>query len=91
LVDGTKNEITHGRQYIALLLPANGLRGVLPPELAMLSDLLSIDLSGNLLTGPITTTLGDLDKSEVLDLGQNFGAEGAWLALKQPLKPVALA
>jgi Leucine-rich repeat (LRR) protein len=72
LVENTKNETTDDRQYIALLLPDNGLRGVLPPELAMLSELRNIDLSGNLLTGTITATFGGLEKLEVLDLGRNF-------------------
>ncbi|CAB9498828.1 Leucine Rich Repeat [Seminavis robusta] len=68
-VDG---DITEERQYIALLLPGNGLRGNMPPELALLSELRTIDLSGNLLTGFIPTSLGSLDKIEVLDVGHNF-------------------
>jgi Leucine-rich repeat (LRR) protein len=72
VVDGTNNVTTNERQYSALLLPDNGLRGVMPPELAMLSELRIMDLSGNLLTGPIATTLGGLENLEVLDLGHNF-------------------
>ena len=46
----------------------NGLRGAIPPELAGLTELRSLQLGGNELSGRIPPELGRLTKLETLDL-----------------------
>jgi len=56
----------------ALTLPANGLSGPFPAELAELTRLEYLDLYGNKLTGPIPPELGGLARLRVaLDLADN--------------------
>ena len=43
-----------------LSLPKNGLRGILPPELAYLRSLEMLDLSNNFLTGQVNKSLGTI-------------------------------
>ena len=69
---GSVSVMTEERQYVALLLPTNGLQGNIPPEIAMLSELRTVDMSGNLLLNQIPPTLGDLAQLEDLNLGLNF-------------------
>ena len=69
---GSVTIMTEERQYMALLLPNNGLQGNIPPEIAMLSQLRYVDMSGNLLLNQIPPTLGELAKLEDLNLGLNF-------------------
>lgn len=60
------------REYIAVLLPNNGLQGTIPPELALLSELRVVDLHGNMLTGAIPLELSfGFSKIEKLNLGFN--------------------
>ncbi len=60
----------------SLRLSEQGLTGVLPPELGLLSGLVELDSSGNWLTGPIPPELGKLAELEVLDLSSNFLSGG---------------
>ena len=56
----------------ALYLPQQGLSGVVPAELARLSELQLLIFPDNFLSGSIPPELGDLDKLEVLDLDVNL-------------------
>ncbi len=60
-----------GLGVLGLALPGNDLRGMLPPELADLSGLESLDLSENRLRGSIPSELGDLSNLELLNLSYN--------------------
>jgi hypothetical protein len=78
--------------YVNLVLGFNGVSGIIPPEIALLSELTLIDLSGGTpltLTGSLPSELG------LLTLLQSFSAQrnsltgflppeiGAWTALAQ--------
>ncbi len=52
-------------------LTENNLSGVIPPEIAQLTELVQIDLYDNNLTGPIPPELGQFSKLESLDLSRN--------------------
>jgi len=70
---GPKPKVANDREYVAILLPFNGMQGTLPPELALLPELRVIDLSGNLLYRSIPATLGmGLVELEELTLSQNY-------------------
>lgn len=60
-------------------LARQGLTGPIPPTLGALSQLRTLNLSGNGLTGPIPPELGLLGELEALDLGLN--------ALTGPIPP----
>ena len=60
-------------------LARQGLTGPIPPTLGTLSQLRTLNLSGNSLTGPIPPALGHLARLETLDLGLN--------ALAGPIPP----
>ena len=57
-----------------LSLRARGLRGIIPPEVAHLTELQVLDLSHNELPGPIPPELGNLENLTTLDLEYN----GVW-------------
>ena len=54
-----------------LSLPRRGLEGIIPAEMADLSELQVLDLSGNTLSGPIPLELGNLQHLITLDLSGN--------------------
>ena len=54
-----------------LTLAGSGLTGVIPPELARLTQLARLDLSQNRFSGVIPPELGALSELRVLDLGWN--------------------
>jgi Leucine-rich repeat (LRR) protein len=56
---------------VRLALPFNRLIGVLPPELAWLTDLEELDLSGNQLSGTLPSSLGELRQLRILRLRDN--------------------
>jgi len=63
---------TDGRgNVISLEMRANGVTGVLAPELAMLRNLKSLVLNDNGLTGSVPPELGNLQNLEKLFLSQN--------------------
>ncbi len=82
---------------------SHGLRGPIPPELARLASLTSLNLSGNALEGPVPPELGSLERLTSLNLRGNalegpvppeLGAigrlEGLWLdanRLEGPIPP----
>ena len=55
----------------ALELPANGLSGMLPPEVGDFVDLKRLDVARNALTSALPADLGDLTDLEALDLSGN--------------------
>lgn len=61
-----------GEHYTILALRRNGLRGTIPAELELLTELTVIDLSENLLIGTLPSQIGGISKLEELKLGQNF-------------------
>jgi len=54
-----------------LHLPFHRLKGSLPPEIALLSDLITLDLSENALSGTLPTELGLFTGIEFIDLHGN--------------------
>lgn len=62
-------ETDKDERVIALRLPENGLRGVIPSELVGLSHLEILNLWGNSLTGSLPTGIGKLQRLRELDLG----------------------
>jgi len=60
-----------GGNVISLEMRANGVTGVLAPELAMLQNLKSLVLNDNGLTGSVPPELGNLQNLEKLILSQN--------------------
>ena len=61
---------------IGVVLPANNLRGSIPPELGNLKYLISLMLDSNQLTGEIPSELGNIDSLVLLWLdGNNLSGE----------------
>ena len=58
-------------EVIGISLNDNGLAGMIPSELGLLSELQTVTLSSNLLTGEVPTALGNLVKMTYLELSQN--------------------
>eukprot|EP00299_Pterocystis_sp_00344_P015696 c7849_g1_i1.p1 GENE.c7849_g1_i1~~c7849_g1_i1.p1 ORF type:complete len:820 (-),score=245.59 c7849_g1_i1:158-2617(-) len=52
-------------------LVANGLSGMLPPQLSLLRNLTHLDLSENFIEGPIPKSFGELSQLQSLKLRQN--------------------
>ena len=60
-----------GTRVVRLRLPANGLRGPVPAEIARLSKLQNLQVQTNALTGGIPPEIGQLAELEVLSLFLN--------------------
>lgn len=60
-----------------LTLAGRGLTGVIPPELAQLTQLARLNLAQNRFAGEIPPELGTLKELRVLDLGWNYLLSGA--------------
>lgn len=77
---------------IELILPSNQLSGPIPPELASLANLLTLQLSFNQLTGSIPSELGSLTNLETLDFIYNYltGGIPTFLASLSQLKVLDL-
>ncbi|XP_057848708.1 probable LRR receptor-like serine/threonine-protein kinase At1g56140 isoform X1 [Cryptomeria japonica] len=63
-----KNTTCHA---VKLIVVYEELQGIIPPELANLTYLQSIDLRFNYLSGSIPATIGSLSRLEYMSLGQN--------------------
>ena len=61
----------HDRRVDSILLARRGISGEMPPQLARLTGLEWLDLSGNQLTGPIPPQLAQLTNLRSLDLHNN--------------------
>ncbi len=68
---------TEGEQVVELALPANGLSGPLPAELANLTELTLVDLTGNDLYGAVPSAVSGLRELGELRVGGNAALEGA--------------
>ena len=68
---------TEGGRVVDLTLPANGLSGPLPGELANLRELTALDLTGNDLSGAFPGAIALLRELAELRVGRNTGLEGA--------------
>ena len=75
-----------------LVLPGNGLTGLIPPALGRLANLESLELGENALTGPIPSELERLVNLEQLDLSDNefTGPVPAWLGSMTGLRSLYL-
>ncbi len=69
--------VTEGERVVELALPANGLAGPLPAELANLTELSVVDLTGNDLSGAFASVIAGLRELAELRMGGNTGLEGA--------------
>ncbi len=58
-------------RVVSLILPQNGLSGLIPPEIGSLDQLLELHLGSNGLSGPIPETLGSLARLGFLNLSFN--------------------
>ena len=75
---------TEGGRVVEVALPANGLSGRLPGELANLTELTVVDLTGNELSGAVPSAVAGLRELAELRVGRNLGLEGALpFALRQ--------
>ncbi|MEM9337183.1 MAG: hypothetical protein AAGA66_00520 [Bacteroidota bacterium] len=63
--------VRQGDQVVAIDLPENGLRGIIPEAIRHLFKLSRLNLSGNEIAGEIPEVVGELDVLEVLQLGRN--------------------
>ena len=68
---------TAGGRVVEVALPANGLSGVFPAEIANLTGLTVVDLTGNQLSGAIPSAIGGLRELAELRVGRNPALEGA--------------
>jgi hypothetical protein len=59
-----------GRVYY-LELEANGLKGIIPPQLGSLSSMITLSLAGNQMSGAIPAEIGNLSSVQNLYLGNN--------------------
>ena len=62
---------------IELNLPDNNLRGVIPQEISLLTNLKTLNLEFNHLSGSIPPELGNLSKLEFMSLTGNSGLSGS--------------
>ncbi len=68
---------SEGGRVVGLSLPDNGLAGPLPGELANLTELSVLDVSGNDLAGPMPEAIAGLQRLTELRVGGNMRLEGA--------------
>ena len=68
---------TEGGRVVEVALPANGLSGPLPGEIANLTELAAVDLTGNDLSGAVPSAIAGLRELTELRVGRNAGLEGA--------------
>ncbi|MCY4648229.1 MAG: M66 family metalloprotease [Gammaproteobacteria bacterium] len=68
---------TEGGRVVQMALPANGLSGPLPAEIANLLKLTVLDLTANGLSGAFPGTIAALPELAELRVGRNAGLEGA--------------
>lgn len=73
-------------------LPNNNLQGKLPPDLADLNNLTTLDLGNNQLTGPIPPWIKELKNLKKLDLSRNqfTGPIPAWIGELENLEELVL-
>jgi len=73
-------------------LPNNNLQGKLPPDLADLANLTTLDLGNNQLTGPIPPWIKKLKNLKKLDLSRNqfTGPIPAWIGELENLEALVL-
>ena len=75
---------TEDGRVVEVVLPANGLSGRLPAEIANLTELTVVDLTGNDLSGAVPSAVAGLQELTELRVGRNTGLEGALpFALRQ--------
>ncbi len=75
---------TEDGRVVEVALPANGLSGPLPAEIANLTELTVVDLTGNDLSGAVPSAVAGLQELAELRVGLNTGLEGALpFALRQ--------
>ena len=67
---------TEGGRVVEVALPANGLSGPLPAEIANLLKLTVLDLTANQLSGAFPGTIAGLHRLTELRVGRNAGLEG---------------
>ena len=67
---------TEDGRVVELALPANGLSGPLPAEIANLLKLKALDLTANELSGAFPGTIAGLQELAELRVGRNAGLEG---------------
>ncbi len=68
---------TEGGRVVEVALPDNGLSGALPAEIANLTELTVVDLTGNELSGAVPGAIGGLRELAELRVGRNPRLEGA--------------
>ena len=75
---------TEDGRVVEVVLPANGLSGRLPAEIANLTELTVVDLTGNDLSGAVPSAVAGLQELTELRVGRNTGLERALpFALRQ--------
>ena len=75
---------TEDGRVVEVVLPANGLSGRLPAEIANLTELTVVDLTGNDLSGAVPSAVAGLQELTEWRVGRNLGLEGALpFALRQ--------
>ena len=67
---------TEGGRVVEVALPANGVSGPLPGEIANLLELTVLDLTANKLSGAFPGTIAGLHRLTELRMGRNAGLEG---------------
>ena len=68
---------TEGGRVVEVALPANGLSGSLPAEIANLTELTELDLTDNDLSGAFPGAIAELQELAGLRVSRNAGLEGA--------------
>ena len=68
---------TEQGRVVEVALPANGLSGAFPAEIANLTGLTAVDLAENDLSGAVPSAIGGLRELAELRVGRNPGLEGA--------------
>ncbi|MYD00248.1 MAG: hypothetical protein F4X13_13375 [Gammaproteobacteria bacterium] len=76
-VAGWHGVATEAGRVVELALPANGLSGTFPAEIANLTELTVVDLAENDLSGGVPGAIGGLRELAELRVGRNPGLEGA--------------
>jgi Leucine-rich repeat (LRR) protein len=69
--------VCSGDSVVELNLPDNNLRGVIPQEISLLTNLKTLNLEFNHLSGRIPPELGNLSKLEFMFLTGNVGLSGS--------------
>ena len=75
-MDAWHGVATADGRVVEVALPANGLSGPLPPEIANLTELSVVDLTENDLSGALPRAIAGLQELAELRLGRNSGLEG---------------